>query len=429
MKQLFSLFIGVATLVSPFAFTGTVLAAPNWDTTGTYEVAMNYLGTDYSHDVELVQDEMGDLTGNGGSPAGGNTYTWVITSGNVDGDAINFTADYTATPDAVTPQTTMDVVGVIAEDGTMSGTWSDNYAGEERAGTWTSTSGNAGEIEMPPVENETVTVTIEKFINGEMATAETADNADFPMTATWDAENIGAGTGSYALSETNEVAYQAETVDMTNGADYSTSEDLTGPVVAAACDMDAPYALAGYTTGDTRDEAMNAESSMVVPAFTDMQSDKFVIVWNTDCANPGGGLGGEVVGGDGELEVTSIEMVDTTATANGSFESGWEYVFHITMPESEPNLAMMFSDWLETDGDGTIPVANNMRISSMQADNGGATILLTAEDTYSTPDLHMTDDLDEEMDGIQVEVTVEVAVPNGTPNGSYTTDYGVQSNP
>lgn len=428
MKQLFSLFIGVATLVAPLAFTDQAFAAPNWDTTGDYEVAFEYQGSDYLHDVSLTQDNAGDLTGNGGSPAGANTYTWVITSGNVDADAISFVADYTNTPDAVTPQTTLDVVGIIAPDGSMSGTWTDNYQGGERAGTWTSISGTATEIEAP-VENEMVTVTISKFINGVQATGTTADNADFPMSATWSADNVGAGTGSYTLSETNEIAYQAKTTDMTRGADYMTSEDLEGPVVSAICTEDTPFALKGYSTGDSEAEAMTASTTLEIPTFTDIQNDKYVIVWNTDCSAPSGGIGGEVISGDGTLEVTSIEMVDTTATANGSFESGWEYIFHITAPMSEPDMAMKFSDWLRTGGGGTIPVANNMRISSNQADNGGATILLTAANSYSTPDLHMITDLDPVMEGRQVQIIVEVAVPSGTPDGGYTTSYGVQSNP
>lgn len=555
------MFIGVATLLSPFAIAGSVLAlAPSFDASGDYVVAFEYEGTEYPHDVTLIQDEFGDLTGNGGSPAGANTYTYDLTSGTVDGNTIMFTADYTATPDAVVPQTTMIVEGEIAPDGTMSGTWSDNYAGTARAGTWTTTSGEASEILLGSLaaedfgvvsydtgvgilsgytagfgltdatfenaqsvvvklynestllqtntataqlaidvvgtqisspfdvsgtfdyaadgywvnereaeygqsvpatkvvatvtlangkivtamntnltgdpetiypivdESPTVTVTIEKFVQGVMATPETANNADFPMTATWDAENIGADTGEYVLSETNTVAYQAITAEMTKGADYETKELVNGDVVAPECAVGKPFALKGYTTGNTRAEAIAATPSMAKPEFTNLQHDKFVIVWNTDCALPEGEIGGEVVGNDGILEVTSIELIDTSATANGSFADGWKYVFHITAPTSESNLAMKFSDWLRTGGGGTIPVANNMRISSLQADNGGATILLTSANVYSTPDLHMTSDLDLGTIGRQVEITVEVAVPNGTPIGAYTTAYGVQSN-
>jgi hypothetical protein len=151
------------------------------------------------------------------------------------------------------------------------------------------------------------------------------------------------------------------------------------------------------------------------------------VLQETGDGSPTGDIGGDVVGDEVMLEVTSIDMIDTTATANGSFASGWEYVFHITAPMDEQDLAMKFTNWLQTGGNGTIPVANNMRISSAQADNGGATILLTAPNTYSTPALRMTEDLDPVLDGRQVEITVEVAVPAGTQNGAYTTSYGVQS--
>lgn len=479
----------------------------------------------------------------------------------VTGNSIEFTADYTATSDAVTPQTTLVVEGTIAPDGTMSGTWSDNYKDEDRSGTWTTTSGLASEIitgtlvaedfsvvsydtgfgtlsgysagfgvtdatlagaqsvvvelysgatllqtntaiipafnaditgtqfsspfdvsgtfnyatdgywvndreseygqSVPATkvvatvtlesgkvitatnsilvgnpetiytekDSSTVTVTVEKFIQGVKATAANANSADFPMTATWDAANTGTGTGSYTLSETNTVPYQAITAEMTKGADYETRELVNGDIVGAQCATGKPFALQGYTYGNTKAEAMAATPSMAKPSFTNLQQDKFVIVWNRDCALPEGQIGGDVVEGDVQLTVTSIEMIKTTATANGSFASGWKYVFHITAPTSEQDLSMKFDNWLQTGGSGTIPVANNMRISSPQADNSGATILLTGANTYSTPALRMVGDLDSTKDGRQVEITVEVAVPNGTPNGSYTTSYGVQSNP
>lgn len=561
MKNFLAVIMSISTFLTPFAFIAPVLAAaPSFDTTGTYVAAVNYQGTDYMHDMTLNQGSGGNLTGNGGSPVGANVYQWTITSGNVNGNTIDFLADYTMTADAVTPQTTMHVLGTIAVNGTMSGTWSDNYQGGNRSGTWSSTSGtasplgnlsaedfgvvnydsglgiikgytagfgltgatfagassvvvklyaagntllqtntailpkfnadivgtqfsspfdvsgtfnyatdgywvNAREAEFgqsvpatkvvatvtlqngkvvtaqntnptgdpttiyPPVAPATVTVTIEKFVGGAMATALSANNADFPMTSTWDADNIGAGTGAYALSETNETPYKAVTSVMSKGADYSTGEVLTGPVVSASCASEKPFALVGYTTGETRALAMAATPSMTMPTFTNLQSSKYVIVWNRDCALPLGQIGGEVVGDDGVLQVTSIDMTDTTATANGSFADGWKYTFHITAPTSEPDLAMKFSNWLQTGGSGVITVANNMRISSAQANNAGATILLTAQNVYSTPELHMTTDLNPTLAGRQVMVLVEVAVPNGTPNGSYTTSYGVQSNP
>jgi len=136
--------IMITMLVFPLAIALPAFAiGPNWNVTGSYVVNMNYLGTDYPHDMSLTQDGVGNLTGNGGSPAGANVYTWVVTAGSISGNTIDFLADYTATPDAVTPQTTMHVIGTIAPDGSMSGTWSDNYQGGARSGTWVTTSGNA----------------------------------------------------------------------------------------------------------------------------------------------------------------------------------------------------------------------------------------------------------------------------------------------
>jgi hypothetical protein len=424
----------IATLALFFTFfVVQANAATTWNTTGDYVVNMNYLGTDYSHDMSLVQDSLGNLTGNGGSPAGSSTYTWVINSGTVDGDSINFTANYTATADAVTPQTVLTVAGIIAEDGTISGTWSDNYAGGERAGTLSTVSGSATTTETATASS-TVKVTIQKYVDGTMATASSSNNSDFPMSATWNAENIGAGTGEYVLSETgyngNPTPYQAMTTDMTSGADYSTSEITTTEVVGTSCTVPGTdYALIGYAYGDTLEQAQMATSSLVAPSFTNMTTDKFVIVLNDNCAttNVGGQITGEVATSTGMLAVTSIEMTDSTATANNSFEDGWEYVFNITIPTDETDVSMKFADWMRTGGTETIPAGGNMRISSPQANNAGATIMITSANMYSTPALTMTNDLNPSLDGMQVRVIVEVKVPTGTTNGSYTTNYGLKS--
>lgn len=143
-----------------------------------------------------------------------------------------------------------------------------------------------------------------------------------------------------------------------------------------------------------------------------------------------GQINGTVTGGvgTGVLAVTSIETVDSTATADGTFANGWKYVFNITVPTNEVNLAMKFDNWTIVGGGSTIPAANNIRISSPQANNAGATVLVTAANTYTIPALVMVTDLDPVLAGIQVKVTVEAAVPVGSTNGSYTTNYGVQTN-
>jgi hypothetical protein len=280
-----------------------------------------------------------------------------------------------------------------------------------------------------PVPEESVRVTVSKFVNGRMATAGNAQNADFPMSATWSATNTGTGTAAYVLSEVNTIPYQAKTATMTPGASYRTEETLSGGVVGSACGVGKPFALRGYTSGNTQALAMAATLATTTPSFTNLTSDKYVIVWNTDCSatSTEGQIGGDVEGGEGALSVTRIEMVDTTGTANGTFADGWKYVFFITAPLSEEKLALKFSDWVRTGGGGTIPVASTMRISSAQASNGTTSILIAASNVYSSPALVMTQDLDASMAGRQVAITVELAIPSGTPVGAYTTNYGVQS--
>ncbi len=292
------------------------------------------------------------------------------------------------------------------------------------------------EIVTPPTATSTVRVIIRKYVDNQMATASSSKNLSFPMSATWNSTNYPAGTGTYALdmngssgTSGSTTPYEASTVAFDSGADYSTYEITTGSNVAASCSAGKPFALAGYGTGDSWEAAQSASTTMTAPAFTNITSDKYVIVKNVTCST-GGGIGGDVVGPDGTLAVTSVDAIDTTATADNTYENGWKYVFHITMPSSEPHLAMKFADWINgSNASSTIPAGGNMRLSSAQSDNASTTIPITAANTYSTPDFNMTGDLDPVAPGRQVQVTVEVKIPVGTANGSYTTNYGVRSNP
>jgi hypothetical protein len=141
-------------------------------------------------------------------------------------------------------------------------------------------------------------------------------------------------------------------------------------------------------------------------------------------------IGGSVVGGTqpgGVLAVTSITPVQTSATADGTYADGWSYLFNITVPTTEPNLSMMFSNWLDSASD-MIPVAGNMQISSAQAANA-APVTISAASTYSSPPLLMLGNLSTSTPGLHVQVLVQVKVPLSTVNGSYTTSYGVQTLP
>ncbi len=128
----------LALLLSSFGLQAEA-AAPTVNVTGNYVISMEYQSNYYAHNVSLTQDSAGALTGNGSSTP----YTWVITSGSVSANNVDFLANYTATADSVTPQTVLHIVGTVATDGKISGTWSDNYQGGNRSGTFTTTTGSA----------------------------------------------------------------------------------------------------------------------------------------------------------------------------------------------------------------------------------------------------------------------------------------------
>ncbi len=164
MRKLFAGLTAVALLVAGLAFSNSAGAVtPNWNVTGSYDIAMSCtsgcVGI-FNHDMDLTQT--GDvLTGSGGFPANGaHTYEWVITTGTISGDDISFSANYTLGADAVSPLTTLVVLGSVASDGTISGTWSDNFQGGTRSGTWMTIFGVAAPTPTPtPSPTPTVTPT------------------------------------------------------------------------------------------------------------------------------------------------------------------------------------------------------------------------------------------------------------------------------
>jgi hypothetical protein len=280
----------------------------------------------------------------------------------------------------------------------------------------------------------TVNVTVEKYVDGVLATTANTNSADFQMTSTTTASNNVQITGNYELNSAD--SYQSVSSDMAVGIGYTTNEIIDGTTVGVTGSGTAPYELLGYTYGATLAEAAAATPTLTAPNFANLTNNEFVIVWNKKCTTfvppstgSTGTINGTVTGGTdlgvGVLAVTGVTAVNTVATADGTFTNGWKYTFNVTVPTNETHLSMKFADWMSDVGSHTLGVANNMRISSAQADNSGATVLLTGANTYSTPTLNMTGDLDPTIAGDQVQVTVEVAVPLTTINGSYSTNYGI----
>jgi hypothetical protein len=245
-------------------------AAPNWDASGNYVANFNYLGSDYAHDIALTQSGGGSLTGSGGSPAGGNVYTWVLTTGSVSEDSIEFYANYTATADAVTPQTVMHVMGVIAPDGTMSGTWSDNYQNGARSGTWETTSGTADEITIA------ATLAAEDFgvVNYDTGLGMLKGyTAGFGLT---DATFEGAQSVVVKL-------YAGSTLLQTNTATAQVGIDITGTQISSPFDVSGTFAYAtdGYWVNVRETQYGQSVAATRVVATVTLEDGTVVTAENT----------------------------------------------------------------------------------------------------------------------------------------------------
>lgn len=133
------------------------------------------------------------------------------------------------------------------------------------------------------------------------------------------------------------------------------------------------------------------------------------------------------------LGVNGIDMVANAngstgyATADGTYNNGWRWTFHVTVPDGQNYLAMKFGDFVS--GANTILAGGNIRYYSAQSSDASTTasaMSITAANTYSTP-IMLSGDTDATTPGRQVDITVEMKVPTSTPAGSYSASYGVET--
>lgn len=261
-------------------------------TTGTITIIKEVVGGSGSFDFHIYTDGETQVGGETLSASEGEsdtsivydfvpgTYTvyedsqvdWTLTSATCTDGEVNFGSF----------EENSGVFGIVLEAGdNVTCTFTNTYTGDEEP-------------------SEFVTVTIVKYIDGEHATVENADGASFLMTSSWDAENIGAGSGAYSLSTAgfnNANPYRATTSDMTPGASYSTQEEMN-EVVSLNCtegEGSTPFAFVGYSVGDTLEAAATAEVSTTAPELSEITTNKYIIVWNEDCSGDGGGGGEEPV--------------------------------------------------------------------------------------------------------------------------------------
>ena len=142
-------------------------------------------------------------------------------------------------------------------------------------------------------------------------------------------------------------------------------------------------------------------------------------------------VSGTALAVDAVLGVTQITAVKTFATADGTYTNGWSWIFDVTVPTNETTLKMKFADWVS--GSNTITAADHIRFYSAQSSNASDAvhaISISATNNYSGEmNLIPASDLNLAQTGRQIQITIEAMVPTGSAGGSYSTSYGIQSNP
>ncbi len=191
LKKLFGGIAALALIAGVFVVTPADASHPEWDISGNYVMSHEYDSTFYAHDVSLAQAPDGSLTGSGTSGSG--TYMYTLTSGDVTGNSFSFSATYSAAPDAA--GTVLNVSGTINPDGSLTGTWSDNYQGGSRTGGLSAPAGTAEAITTPDTTN-----TVE--VSGNTAAGENMDGWLFNRDATtstpyeFNDDQVSIGDGS-----------------------------------------------------------------------------------------------------------------------------------------------------------------------------------------------------------------------------------------
>ncbi|KKW43878.1 MAG: hypothetical protein UY94_C0040G0002 [Parcubacteria group bacterium GW2011_GWA2_56_21] len=131
------------------------------------------------------------------------------------------------------------------------------------------------------------------------------------------------------------------------------------------------------------------------------------------------------------LHVDGITNVKTAAIADNTYPNGWAWTFRVTVPSTETNFFMKFTDFAGTIAPNTIAAADNVRYYSAQSSNAnteGTAIEVTGNDYPATAlAVNTLADLDSTTAGIQIDVRVQVKVPTGTAADTYSGSYGIKT--
>jgi len=311
-------------------------------------------------------------------------------------------------------------------------------------------SGTAGADDPADATNGTRTITI--YNNGVvmgsivLLTGET----DWSFVASLN-QNTGNTFSAHSTDESGNTSDASNSVVITELSVADTTAPATPIITTGAATVDAnEYTISGTAGADEPTDGTRTitiyrntvttvvgsitllsgqtEWSFVAP-LTQNSSNTFTAI-STDEAGNNSVVSNSVTITESTAEVTSvvvtnISAVKTYATVGGDYAGGWEWTFNVTVPTTETELQMKFDDWT-TSLPNTISAAGNIRYSSVQASNGPFEIVTTG--TYGGA-LHLTNDLDSEITGRQIQIKVEARVPAGSSGGSYSTSYGIQSLP
>lgn len=137
---------------------------------------------------------------------------------------------------------------------------------------------------------------------------------------------------------------------------------------------------------------------------------------------------GHIVHASGTLAVTGVSSIKLTGIANNTFDDGWRWVFHVTLPSDENLVRMRFTDF--SNGSQTIP-ALNIRLFSEQSTNSNNQVTaksITGAYIYSDQIvINPALDLNPSINGVQIDITVETRIPFGITGSGYDTNYDIKS--
>ena len=298
-------------------------------------------------------------------------------------------------------------------------------------------------------EPATVGVHIFKFVDGEQATAENADSSVFSMQTTFNSPNYGGLNSNvpFTLSPTGwggtDSAYEASYVGGAAGDSYTANEVTGGDVVGASCSDGKPFALVGYSSGNTLEDAIangNGEEgspSLVAPSFENLQDDNhYVIVWNEKCVTtpeePETGsliIVKHTIGGNGSFNFT-LSGETSTSTSLDTGESNWATSTPITINTGSTTVSEVAqSGWNLTDvtceydneetGNAT---AGGEEINIDNGDQVTCTFTNTSTEEGgggdSSADLSVTKTVDNATPNLNDQVIYTITVTNNGPDAA-----------